>query len=151
MTYTVVALLRCKEGIPSSQFRTYYDTVHLPLLKSLVGSSMPLTHTRYYVSRKTATVLKSANSMTSTTTLERAMASSEDLYPTVMYRGSPSDVAFDSVTVMTWEDKESWDTFLKILRSKGVAEKIGKDEDNFLDRERKVVFSIAESITTMRE
>ncbi|KAI6092270.1 hypothetical protein F4821DRAFT_159952 [Hypoxylon rubiginosum] len=148
MTYVVVALLRRKEGLSPSQFRTYYDTVHLPLLKSLVGSTAPLIHTRHYVSHEAATALGSSESIA---TLGSMAASGKEFHPTIMYQGSPSDVSFDSLTVMTWADKESWESFLKIFQSKVVAEKIDEDEENFLDRARKVVFSVATSTTTMRE
>ncbi|KAI1389102.1 uncharacterized protein F4822DRAFT_269253 [Hypoxylon trugodes] len=144
MTYTVVALLRRKEGISSTQFRKHYDTVHLPLLISLLGSAMPLTHTRYYVSRETPTMHWSVEPLT---TLKRSAAVGEEFPPAIMYEGSLDDVAFDSLTVMVWEDKELFDTFIRILLSKDVAEKIGEDEENFLDRGKKVVFSITDSVT----
>lgn len=51
MTYTIVDLIRRKQDITPEQFRNYYNNVHVPLLKLLMGDTFPLTHTRHYVSR----------------------------------------------------------------------------------------------------
>ncbi|OTA92692.1 hypothetical protein M434DRAFT_318644 [Hypoxylon sp. CO27-5] len=137
MTYTIIALLKRKQGLTPLQFRTHYDTVHLPLLKSLVGSAFPLTHTRNYVSR--------------TSTNPTSDDYPDESYPpTIMYQGNSSDVTFDVVTIMTWENKESWDRFLEIFRGDHVARKIGEDEENFLDRGRKIVFPSLEPVVTPR-
>ncbi|KAI0845016.1 hypothetical protein F5Y00DRAFT_265982 [Daldinia vernicosa] len=145
MTYTLIVLLQRKEGISSSQFRMYYDTVHVPLLKSLFGSTMPSTHTRYYISRDT----KSEHGHTDSTTPPERTTPNEELLPTIMHSGKLADIPFDSLTVMTWESKESRDAFLKIFYSKSVAEKLGEDEENFADREKRLIFSVGDSTTTI--
>jgi hypothetical protein len=145
MTYTVVALLPRRPDITPSQFRAHYEDVHVPLLKSLVGPHFPLTHTRNYVSRRP--VDQGPSSLTASTATGRETAG-EHFPPTVMYQGVPSDVQFDSLTVMTWEDEQAWLRFLEAFRSADVARKIGEDEDKFIHRGRKVVFPIQEPVET---
>ncbi|KAI0838427.1 EthD domain-containing protein [Hypoxylon sp. FL0890] len=137
MTYTIIALLKRKQGLTPLQFRTHYDTVHLPLLKSLVGSAFPITHTRNYVSR-------------APTSRTSDHSPDESYPPTVMYQGNSRDVAFDVVTIMTWDTKESWDEFLEIFSSQHVADKIGEDEEAFLDRGRKIIFPSLEPVVATR-
>jgi hypothetical protein len=144
MVYTVVALLPRNPEITPSQFRLHYDNIHIPLLKSLVGSAFPLMHTRHYVSRK-STGQQPPPKDVSTATAETA---NEKFQPSIMYQGLPSDVEFDSLTVMTWENKESWNRFLDVFRSADVAERIVEDEEKFLRRDRKVVFPIEDPVVT---
>ncbi|KAI1412240.1 hypothetical protein F5Y13DRAFT_190601 [Hypoxylon sp. FL1857] len=127
MTYTLVALIKRKSGTTPEEFRTYYDTVHAPLLKSLVGSTFPLTHTRNYVTRKPA----------------ESSGSSTEFEP-VIYSGDASNVDYDSVTVMVWEDKAALDRFAEKFYSKEVQEKLKEDEDKFLDPSPRAIYIIKE-------
>lgn len=52
---------------------------------------------------------------------------------------------------MTWEDKEAFGSYFRTFNSEDVAAMICKDKENFLDRDRKIVFSVAEVVTTIRK
>lgn len=145
MTYTVIAKLRRKPGITPAEFRTHYDTIHIPLLKSLVGPAFPLSHTRNYVPRKSNT--------------EREEPTSNDVYrdaqeetPADLHRGSPADVPYDALTVMVWEDAPGWRRFVEVFNSARVMEEIREDERHFLDQDSIIVYAVGEQvITTTRD
>ena len=138
MTYTVVALIKRKPGITPEQFRAHYEDTHVPLLKSLVGPTFPLTHTRNYVTR----------SAQSTTTPAPGPGGGEDPYPPTMYMGQPSEVSYDSVTVMVWADKEAFDKFCEVFYREDVALKMQEDEQVFLDKSFRVVYAVEEPLVT---
>ncbi|KAI1135144.1 hypothetical protein F5Y05DRAFT_395764 [Hypoxylon sp. FL0543] len=146
MTYTVVAHIRRKQNITPSQFRTHYDTVHVPLLKSLVGPAFPLTHTRYYVTRKPTI----PRSITSSETLSSENVAESDFLP-VIYWGEASRVEYDSLTVMVWEDYTAFECFMKIFSTPDVFGKIFEDEKNFRDQSFRRVYALEQPITTERD
>ncbi|KAI0593427.1 EthD domain-containing protein [Biscogniauxia sp. FL1348] len=136
MTHTVVAFIKRKEGITPAEFRSYYSTVHIPLLQSLVGSAFPLTHTRNFVTRNPAE--GSSN------------ASSPQEFSPVLYMGQPADVNYDCITVMVWEDKAAFDRFLQAFTTKEVSERIAEDNKNFLDSSVQLIHELDEPSITKR-
>ncbi|KAI1142084.1 hypothetical protein F5Y05DRAFT_409232 [Hypoxylon sp. FL0543] len=133
MTYTVVAHIKRKTGTTPEQFRNYYDTVHIPLLMSLVGPTFPLTHTRNYVTRKPKDLLDPNTK-----------------FEPIMYMGEATSVEYDSLTVMVWEDKAAFDRFAERFYSKEVHEKMTEDEKNFADPAPRVIYAIEEPRVTKR-
>lgn len=51
MTYSVILHVSRKPGISFEQFKHHWETMHIPLLKSLVGHDFPLSYTRHYIER----------------------------------------------------------------------------------------------------
>lgn len=142
MTFTIIALLRRKDGITPEQFRTHYETVHVELLKSLLQKEFPLTYVRHYISRP------GGESADATPLLLEDLDNHST--PTVL-QGRASDITFDVVTVMTWEDEEAHKRFATQFALDHVAEKINADEANFLDRDRKLIFTVGKTATTAPE
>ncbi len=148
MTYTVVAHIRRRQDITPSEFRTHYDTVHVPLLKSLVGTAFPLTHTRNYVTRIPNT------SDATPPTPDKSQASGKvpgTEFAPIMYRGEASSVDYDSLTVLVWEDYPAFERFLEVFSSKEVSEKILEDEKNFKDQSVKRIYALEHPSTTKRD
>ncbi|KAF2468318.1 uncharacterized protein BDR25DRAFT_231806 [Lindgomyces ingoldianus] len=144
MTYTVIALIYRKPGLTPAQFRTHYDTVHVPLLKSLVGDTFPITHTRNYVTRtRTRSDDMAPTSISSD--------SNNELWLPTLYRGQPSDFPYDSMTVMVWEDKTAFERFCEVFYHEEVQEKMQDDEEKFIDRRFRMVCALEEPIVTRRE
>ncbi|KAL4901506.1 hypothetical protein BDW74DRAFT_181796 [Aspergillus multicolor] len=54
MPYTILALLTRKPGLSPSEFKAYYESTHIPLLKKLCGPYFALYHKRYYLPRNRA-------------------------------------------------------------------------------------------------
>ncbi|KAK6196692.1 hypothetical protein LQW54_011260 [Pestalotiopsis sp. IQ-011] len=148
MVYTVIALLRRRSDITPEQFRTHYDTVHIALLKSLVGADFPLTHVRNYVSFSPGGGDGSADTTMMPTLL--AKDSVDNHFFPVVLQGKPSDITFDVVTVMTWEDEQAHQRFAKRFASDLVTQEINADEENFLDRDHKLVFTVIQPVVTQR-
>ncbi|KAG6369005.1 hypothetical protein INS49_003224 [Diaporthe citri] len=142
MTFTIIALLRRRDDITPEQFRTHYETVHVELLRSLVQKEFPLTYVRHYISRPGGGSADAAPLLLKDLDNQSA--------PTLL-QGRPSDITFDVVTVMTWEDEEAHGRFAKIFALDHVAQKINDDEANFLDRDNKLVFTVGKTSTTAPE
>ncbi|KAI0380261.1 hypothetical protein F5Y04DRAFT_257802 [Hypomontagnella monticulosa] len=141
MTYTVVAHVKRKVGTTPSEFRTHYDTVHVPLLKSLVGATFPLTHTRNYVTRNPTASSESSGS---------GQEAETEFLP-VMYKGDAAGVEHDSMTVMVWEDKAAFDRFKDLFYTPEVFERISEDEKSFLDLSFRRLYALEQPITTKRD
>ncbi|XXH05346.1 hypothetical protein Hte_011772 [Hypoxylon texense] len=138
MTYTVVAHVRRRQDITPSEFRAHYDTVHVPLLKSLVGTAFPLSHTRNYVARNP-------------TTPDATLPTPDTEFAPVMYRGEASSVDYDSLTVMVWEDYAAFESFLEAFYRKEVSEKIDEDEKTFIDQSVRRIYALEQPATTTRD
>lgn len=154
MTYTIVALIRRKEGTTPTHFRAYYDNIHVPLLQSLVGASFPISHTRHYVVR-TNTMPSIASSGSEfdpdiALQLPRAGEAPSAQYLPVMYRGEPHQIDYDSLTMMVWEDKAAFDTFKEIFYDEEVQARLFADEKNFLDHGLRITYAIEEPVVTGR-
>lgn len=50
--YVVAAFETRKPGTSVASFIDYYDSTHVPIIKTSMGSSFPLTHARYYLKRQ---------------------------------------------------------------------------------------------------
>lgn len=48
MPYIVILLIHRKPGLTAAEFRHHYEKTHVPLIKSLSGSLILLSHTRRY-------------------------------------------------------------------------------------------------------
>lgn len=122
-----------------AEFRTHYDTVHVPLLKSLVGPVFPLSHTRNYVTRNPTGNPSPSDGV------------KQHDFPPVLYMGQASDVNYDSVTVMVWEDKSAFDLFNQVFSTEEVFGRISEDNKNFLDPNLRLAYTIDEPVVTNRD
>lgn len=175
MTYTVLALIFRKPSITPDQFRTHYDTVHVPLLKSLVGDTFPMTHTRNYITRTSSASPPSSPPTTTPATHpaaslqpsslpplaeekskkpsndEKNSNSTNDVWLPALLRGHPSDFPYDSLTVMVWEDQASFDSFREVFYRKDVHDAILADEESFIDQRFKIACVLEDPVVTARD
>lgn len=146
MTYTVVAFIRRKEGITPAEFRKHYDTVHVPLLKSLVGSTFPFSHTRNYVTRTPIDDPSSSDLQEG----EPSGNVKKGAFEPILYMGQATDVSYDSITFMVWEDKAAFDRFNKLFSTEEVYGRIAEDNENFVDRRFRLAYAVDEPVVTHR-
>lgn len=122
----ITALLFCYRlpSLSPSQFRTYIEEKHVPLVKSLLGANHPSTHTRYYTNKDSGFMV--------------GTASSEDA---------------DVIAVMTFESQEVMQLSMQARRADGTREIIEADEERFMDRARVKVVVLGERDvgTTVKE
>ncbi|KAF2016113.1 hypothetical protein BU24DRAFT_422450 [Aaosphaeria arxii CBS 175.79] len=112
MPYTIVIFLSRKPGLSLSTFQNDYETVHIPLLKKVVGDEFPLSHTRHYVDRTDA------------------KARQDDDYLFV----SQDSFEYDVVTVYTFANRAHWMRFLERCESNLNIGRL-KESENRLIRE----------------
>lgn len=148
MTYTILALIYRKPSLTPDQFRTHYDTVHVPLLKSLVGDTFPMTHTRNYITRTQSWTQN--QDLDSSTSKSFGDSPSTDLWLPTLYRGQPSDFPYDSLTVMIWEDKPTFDRFCEVFYREDVQKKMQADEERFIDRTFRMACALEDPVVTAR-
>ena len=137
MTYTIVAFIKCKDGITLAEFCFNYETVYILLAQSIFASAFPLTHTRNYVTRNLADSSADAG------------LQHDDFIPT-LYNGQPADVNYDCVSVMVWEDKAAFDRFNQIFFSKEVSERLAEVDKCFFDRNWQPMYALDEPVVTKR-
>ncbi|KAF2645066.1 hypothetical protein P280DRAFT_496162 [Massarina eburnea CBS 473.64] len=118
MPYTCLIFATRKPTITPSQFKDYWENIHVPLLKSLTGDLFPLRYKRQYLAR-----------------VERKGfgGPANPDHPPLVLRGSPSDFDFDAIGEMTWEDEKTFQRFHKAIYETDVAAQLAKDEEYFLD------------------
>lgn len=122
----VTALLYCYRlpTLAPSEFRTYIEGTHVPLVQSLLRRHHPLTHTRYYTDKDSGYVL-----------------------------GSSSAEDPDLIAVIEYESEEALRLSMQMRFSDGIREVIQADEDRFMERGRtKVIVLGSEGVgKTVRE
>ncbi|KAL5396900.1 hypothetical protein PMIN06_003860 [Paraphaeosphaeria minitans] len=95
MTYSVILHVPRKPGINSEEFKFHWETIHIPLVKQLVGYEFPLSYTRHYIERPFATPPVDPAPDGSGTTVE----------------GSQGFCDVDGVAVLTFANKEHYEKF----------------------------------------
>ncbi|EPE29943.1 Dimeric alpha+beta barrel [Glarea lozoyensis ATCC 20868] len=141
MVYTVTVFLWRKPGISPSQFRNHYETVHIPLLRTKVGSSFPLTHSRHYLTRTPNSLGSSDNS-------------NDNHKPTIL-GGKPEDFDWDVYSEMVFQDYEHFGVFAQKMGeiSDGKDEEWKVDCEAFLDMDKIAsrMVIVDEAVVTKRE
>ncbi|OAL54592.1 hypothetical protein IQ07DRAFT_640097 [Pyrenochaeta sp. DS3sAY3a] len=117
-------LLYChrKPGTTPLAFKTHYETVHIPLMRSLAGPTFPTKHIRHYIAR-----------------------SADPPYSATVFSGSQQDFEYDVVVVMEFRDQEHAGSFFGKCAEPKVAKIMKEDCEKFMDttegRRRAVVLS----------
>jgi uncharacterized protein (TIGR02118 family) len=115
----MIALLSRKPGLSLDAFREYYETRHVPLIRSIAATV--LDYRRSYV--EPGTILTGGIS------------------------GEPGDPwlpEFDVITEVWFADQAAYDAARSAFARKDNAERIAADEERFLDRTRKRIFLVRE-------
>ncbi|KAL2850256.1 EthD domain-containing protein [Aspergillus pseudoustus] len=107
--YTFAIFVTRKADISPTEFRTHWETNHIPILQRLGGPNFPLSHTRHYLSRDE--------------TLPGFPVS-----PIIV--GSEGDFRYDAFAVVTFASEAAFQAFLPVMSSPEVVE----DENRFTDR-----------------
>ncbi|KAL9055043.1 MAG: hypothetical protein Q9162_003808 [Coniocarpon cinnabarinum] len=136
MTFTIVIFSWRKPNTTPSEFKTHYETKHLPLIKSLTGSKFPITHTRHYIQRQSP----------EGTTDDKSNAS----HPAVTFMGSPDDFDYDAYAELVFEDDKAFQEFFALVSEPGAAKRLEDDENCFIERSKLRVGVVDQSSVTTR-
>ena len=137
MPYRVLIIASRKPDISPGRFKTHYENSHVPLLKSLTGPLFPQSHTRRYVHR----VAGDNNSPPGT-------AGRPARYPATVLIGQQSDVDYDAIAELVFDNQAAFEAFFAKVREPDVAVRIGRDEEMFLDRTRMKVVVLGDCLVT---
>lgn len=138
MPYTIVAFIWRKEGTSPSEFKSHYETTHIPLLLRLLGSVFPISHTRFYLARQD----EDASSFS-------AEHQQQPPQP-IIYVGVPEDFDYDVYAELVFDDQPAFDAFYARMREPDVAAQIAADEEKFIARSRLKVVAVQEPLVTTR-
>lgn len=123
--YTVLIFAYRKPGLSPAEFKSHYESSHVPLVESIAGSLFPKTHTRRYIQR----------------------ADGADHAATVLV-GSQADFRYDAIAELIFDNEAAFQAFFARVSEPKAAEKIAQDEDKFLDRARMKVVIEGDCIVT---
>jgi hypothetical protein len=118
--FIIAAFETRKDGYTPDQFADHYDDIHIPLLKSLVGDAFPSTHSRYYTKR---------------------VSDAPDFIP-LIFAGSLEDVAFDVISIMTFEDDAHAMRFQAKYGEPEIYARMKADEDVYIKEKSLKVFGL---------
>jgi hypothetical protein len=132
--YITLAFLTKKLGMPTSDFISYYEIHHVPMINRLAGpENMPLVYKRRYTHRDDETRIR-----------VRASKDSEGH----AVEGPGDTVDFDVVTEIAFESRERQQAWMAALIRNGEGGKVVcEDEERFLDRGRTRAHVIEEFVT----
>ncbi|KAF2674999.1 hypothetical protein BT63DRAFT_26351 [Microthyrium microscopicum] len=126
MPYRILAFLSKLPSLSTSEFISYYETKHLPLIISLSGDTLPPVYKRRY------------------THLDETAGTFGVMIP-------PADggagIDFDVITELVFESLEAYQAWGVRIASDGGGEKIVEDEGKFLVRERTRSYVVEEFVT----
>lgn len=111
-----------------TSFRTHYETVHLPLVRSLAGEAFPTHHKRIY----TARAAEPPHEAQTLPLPGRDPAQSKRFFD------------WDVVVEMSFETPEKMQEMLGAVMREDVAKKLREDEERFLDQGRAEVVIVEE-------
>jgi len=97
-----------------ADFKSHYENIHVPLMKSLMGDNFPICHARRYLT--------------------------EALQPV----SSGPLVGVDCITELTWRDKEHFQNFMAASSEASVAEKVAADCSMFMDMTKETVSTVVD-------
>ena len=123
MPVTALVFAWRKAGTTPAEFKSHYESCHVPLVQSITGSHFPKSHTRLYIQRSEVDA-----STISSDAVENAN------YPAAVMIGTQADFDYDAFAELVFEDQTHFQTFMGLVGAKEAAEKIKADEEKFLDR-----------------
>jgi hypothetical protein len=168
MSYNVLMQLYRKEGTNPEQFKTYYETIHVPIIQRLSGDLFPTLHSRHYIGyvpQATSTASKShpAPDTEADTTdgggdervkaavkLLSGSASAGDSVPMVV-QGQPHDFGWDVCTVLRFGSQQHFQAFMGVLMNAENARVLAEDEEKFMDRSKFKCVILGETLKTVNE
>lgn len=132
MPHRVLAFLCKKPSLSTSEFISYYETKHIPLIVALSGETLPTTYKRRYTHRDESLQAEAAGPF-------GVMVSPTD---------GGAGIDFDVMTELVFASLEARQAWTARIGRDGGAQKILEDEERFLDRGRTRACVIEEFVTS---
>ncbi|MCJ1285497.1 hypothetical protein MMC26_004837 [Xylographa opegraphella] len=142
MPYTIDCFLWRAPHLTPTEFKTHYETKHVPLLRAVTGPVSPQTHTRYYLPKHTHP--SPPDSLTTTTTTTTASI------PTVLM-GTPENFSYNVIAKLVFEDEKAFQAFHTRLMEPDVSKLLGEDEGRFMVRGMLRTVRVEDGVVTVRE
>ena len=125
MTYTITVQGTRSPDLTPQQFLTHNEEVHIPLLRSLVGDSFPLSHTRHYVKR-----------------------SPNPPHAAMVFVGAQEDVPYDMTGTLVFNDEEHFQRYMTRLQEPDAAAKMAEDAERYMKKGSLRIWAVEEGTVT---
>ncbi|KAH8174506.1 ethD domain-containing protein [Sarocladium implicatum] len=122
--FQLLMLSRRRQDLTPAQFKDHYENVHVPLLKNLTGDTFPESFVRHYIKRDhdpDAPKLPSCE----------AHGDGNLEWPAALLMGEQSDIVIDAVAVLTYRDKEHFESNWAFFKDEEFVKIITEDEAKF--------------------
>lgn len=157
MSYRVLMYIYRKEGTSPEQFREYYETKHVPLIRRLAGDNFPTSHTRNYIGFVPHENSNPAPAPTGTggdervRTAEKLMAGEAPAgeYIPMVLQGEPISFGWDVCTILECTNETHFRDFMAVLMDEDNAKALVEDEEVFMDRSKFEIVILGEKATTV--
>ncbi|KAL4961077.1 EthD domain-containing protein [Aspergillus stella-maris] len=116
MPFKALLYVTRKPGTTPAEFKTHYETVHVPLIKELAGDLFPLSHRRLY--------------------LARPSPGEDGSYPVAAVLGDQEDFTYDCITELTFSDEKAMQVFFAKRMEPSTKEVVEEDENKFLQADK---------------
>jgi EthD domain len=133
MPYTILLVAYRKPGVSPAEFKSHYESSHVPMLQSIAGSLFPNSHTRRYIHRVQGSADGGADNIN---------------HPATVLIGEQADFQHDAIAELVFDDEAAFHAFSARISESEVAERIARDEDLFLDRAKMKVVVVGDCIVT---
>lgn len=134
MPYTILIFAYRLPHLSPAAFKDYYETSHIPLLRSIAGPLFPNSHTRNYISRSEHPQGDVNNST----------------YPAAVLIGTQQDFEYDAIAELTFDNETAFQAFFGRISEPLAAKRIADDEDQFLDRAKLKAVLLEETTVTKK-
>jgi EthD domain len=135
MPYTILLLAYRKPGVSPTEFKSHYESSHVPILQSIAGSLFPTSHTRRYIHR----VQGSADGGADNTS-----------HPATVLIGEQADFEYDAIVELVFDNEAAFHAFSARISESEAAERIARDENLFLDRAKMKAVVVGDCNVTTR-
>lgn len=128
MPFTFLLFIPRNPALTPTEFKTHWETIHIPLLKSIAGPLFPLTHTRHYISRPAQDPSHPDPKSNSD--------KDNEAWPAAVLVGTQEDFTYDGIAELVFENEVAFHTFMAKMGEEENAKRISEDEERFIVRER---------------
>lgn len=130
MSFTFFLFITRKPTLTPTEFKTHWDTVHIPLLQSIAGEDFPISHTRHYIARP-------------------PQQNIDGTWPAAVLVGGQEDFPYDGIAELVFENEKAFQRFMGKVSEPEAAARIAADEEMFGVREAmRAVVKAGTSVTS---
>ena len=119
MPYVVIMYLTRKQGMSPAEFKSHYESNHVPLIVSIFGDLMPTLYSRRYIER-----------------------SDEAPHDANVLIGQQTDFPYDCITELVFDNKQKLDAFNAVYYRPDIQNTIQEDEARFAQHDKLVAVKI---------